>query len=449
MYKDPADRKARATRRNSVKETAVVTYKQPSVEDEEDMSLAIVDHPPHCESPLLPPQLPPGAVIPITPTAALDALAFLVDSTPNASSVHIPMTMKSGATKLFDPTRKPLSVNFDFNMAMPSVMEDDVSTVVPQFEYKTPVQGEPNKKKRKKLHSLDMSAANDGDEVMLDAPTLQSGLTGGLDRVMLNTDYPSPSDSTRADIDMMEQREREGSPMKRSRTSQQEQRGFKRAIQEVLGKIAPVATPAPKPRLAESAKKAAESRRRSEKRRSERRAEREARRSSRRITAPPERKAIEYTPSDKSRRRSDASAMRGELVKYQPSPSPSPSPPGSPRIPHPTPPQADDEKDDKVVVYSAAERSASLFLSTAHENLTNAHSCSITKVLKRVGRKQRRLGEFKSESERAEFQELVWRSLRLRRNDQGELVVFVGEQKPQKKVNDMALVRQDMEMESV
>lgn len=85
---------------------------------------------------------------------------------------------------------------------------------------------------------------------------------------------------------------------------------------------------------------------------------------------------------------------------------------------HPTSTAPKQEGQQQIVVYRTR---AELFLSFVNKGPESEHGCSINKALKRYHRErgERGLGLGKQEEEKE-----LWKSLRVRRNERGEVVIL-------------------------
>lgn len=240
------------------------------------------------------------------------------------------------------------------------------------------------KRKRGSPDALDLSSArayqNNGDVVMTDVQApLHSGLTGGLNRMLARPELPpSPPDMDGSPI----------SPIKRSRHSKdtdkksKDKKKAEKALKEKLKKA-----DTKKDKLAAKEKEKKEYtvvkdpktgqwvRRRSRK------------------------EPVQQSPEEKEQ----PAKRQMRAIEYHPTVS-------SPLLATPS---------NALVLHSAKSLSrAELFLTTAAKDSDTGKGCSINKALKRYHRERaaRKVGEEEKE---------LWKVLRLRKNDRGEIVVFI------------------------
>jgi cell growth-regulating nucleolar protein len=445
-------------------DTALVSYRQPTVEDEEyDMALAIVDAPPPCPSP----PLAPGAVLPITPAQMsaqqrFSIFDFQVDETPgqtpNASQLDIQMSMKNGAARVFDSSRdlEPIEDEdsqhrYEYTTPANKTLERRDS-----MPYSTDREGTTGKKdkKRKRVHDIDTSATrprgsvNDNDAMMLDAPTLHTGLTGGLHRMMRRgSDYPSPSYSTQAepDVDMgaASTRAERGddimSPVKRSRTVEFDETPIDGEKRRRSSRVHRSSTRHGTGSVRHSSHREhrSSSRRHSrgddvepespEEREHRRRKHRSVRRSSGNTLA------IEAPPMTIDERLEDGE-QSGNLkaIEYHPSPPTSSTPPSATfdksqaLIPHHT--HSSQDETHQLVPYNTEGTTAAFraraFCAMVQKGLESERGCSVHKILKRYHRDRCGSGRGRDVDDKVEEEKKLFSEMRLKRNDRGEVVVF-------------------------
>lgn len=301
-------------------------------------------------------------------------------------------------------------------------------------------------KKRKRVHinELDMEAVRaqaERDAVMTDAPpVLHSGLTGGLNRLLARPEFPLSPDYSGGDYG----EDSPLSPMKRSKRDAvlvaEKDRGRKQERKAGAAKKASVkVVSAPQEEsiddsgaLVTTTHKSYRVRevaprdvRREQSRREDRHRERERdvekhtnnprrrRRSRRSSSDSPERdraalatkrrtlKAIEYRrPSTHSVEATDENAL---VVVHNPPNQ------GEPPV---SPPSS-----------SSTKKRAELFLSFVNKGPESERGCSVNKALKRFHRERVHMwGDV--DGGKADEEKELWKSLRLRRNERGEVVVF-------------------------
>ncbi|KAL1957853.1 hypothetical protein VTO42DRAFT_5418 [Malbranchea cinnamomea] len=326
-------------------------------------------------------------------------------------------------------------------------------------------------KKRKRGQPEELSVTRYEDDVsMVDAPSVtttptlnHSGLTGGLSQMMRmhSPDYRSDHDN-----DDGEGRTHPVSPVKRTRRGDKEHgrgenglgiSGVGQKLMSLLGNATGVTgvngssnDPSSKALVrtrrhsssddGEKARKAARKHKHRKEDKGGKETEKEKRKhkngaalvpvngnedsddSSRRL------KAIEYQPDDRSRSPQDSKHRKKEKDK-------------------------DKDKDKQLVLYKQADsddqaaedlrrEKAALFLSLINKGPESERGCSMHKALKRFhreyssaagsedreqkhGSKERGRGRSRHRGQRDEEEQELWRMLRLKRNDRGEVVVFI------------------------
>lgn len=383
----------------TIDETSLVPRKA-YVEDAPDAdsgAIAIVDPPPPAPTP--PPAVQPGD--------GVNVFDFLVtEETPNASRVSLggskeQMKMVENARSVFDAGSQLARVDEDGDMnGYDDEYEDngysygaELVVIEPEDtrqEYVTPAprrdrdgkkakekEREPKErkstdKKRKRHHveELDLSAAracsDSRDEVMEDAPPLlHTGLTGGLTRLLSNSEFPPSPDYSGGDGFEASPL----SPLKRTRTTTAGEHKV-RHPHRTTSALVRVAR-----KISSSTRASDESQSRPRKHhRKHRHHEHDARLSS------------------------EKPARKLKALTY-----------------HAV--EADDSQQQLVVYRTRAEH----FLSFVQKGPESEHGCSVNKALKRYHRErgEQGLGLGKQDEEKE-----LWKSLRLRKNERGEIVVF-------------------------
>ncbi|KAI9772301.1 MAG: hypothetical protein M1840_001050 [Geoglossum simile] len=469
LYKENGKSKnSKAAKAQKKGNSQALVPRQPYVEDAPDPdagTIAIVDAPPHAPSP--PP--PAYAVLEHQPEQlalpAVNVFDFLVtDDTPNASRVSLPppppplpplqreqqhyeevMTMVENAPTLFAINRSsPLALNgedgamilqeyeekmyesdrqqengyqdsYRDNASIHSMQAQSQDRAQEKRErlqqrpqqqpvYLTPApkrereaskqrdgsRGREHKskdgKKRKRHHAedLDLTTAgpsHDRDLVMAEAPTLHSGLTGGMEKMFSRrsgAEYPSPSPDYPDDIPVAET---PASPLKRTRHSRTESR--------------PEPRPEPRGRdkrvrgsLLLSLVSSGTSR----------------------VSTRKSSSSTQHTTSDdrppkkhhRHRRREDSERPHQRNVKaieYHPTVEPG-------------------DSQNQLVVYRTR---AELFTSFISKGPESTLGCSMNKALKRYHRER---ADQDIGMGRAEEEKELWKSLRMKKNDRGEIVLF-------------------------
>jgi len=292
---------------------------------------------------------------------------FLIENpTPTASHVSLPTTA-SVETQLvrFDPDAE--AVNGDFEMKDDSLLTYD-GPMPPPSNFETPAP----KTARRKVKDTDKEGKKDKkrkrlhietDHAMQDAPpVLHSGLTGGLNRLMSRPSVFPPSPDYSGDNNAPP------TPIKKSKSKKPSPKNPARSTTEALssGLMAMIAGPKAKP-----AKKKAKTSSSSSP---------PKKKSVKRLDSAKEPKLLEYRPGSKE---GETTTNGNEIVVFKP------------RVDH--------------------------FLSFVNKGPESDRGCSLNKALKRYHRE--RSGSGVSLSKALEEKEL-FKSLRMKKNDRGEIVLF-------------------------
>jgi cell growth-regulating nucleolar protein len=241
-------------------------------------------------------------------------------------------------------------------------------------------------KKRKRYHTaedFDLSVVRtsynvDRDSVMTDAPVLHSGLTGGMDRMLTGrsgAEYPSPSPDYPDDVPVAQT---PASPLKRTRHSQAETRGRQKGMRG-KGLLS----------LVSSGTSTVSTRKSS---------------SSTHNTTTSDDRPPKKHHRHHHRRRDDSERSHHRKVKaieY-----------------HPTIEQQPENSQNQLIIYRSR---AELFTSFISKGPESTIGCSMNKALKRYHRDRADQGIGMG---RAEEEKELWKSLRLKRNERGEIVLF-------------------------
>lgn len=313
--------------------------------------------------------------------ANVNVFDFLVQATPNTSSLGLQQTRRLVAEPTPTHTRQLVRFESDPNEYLDAVEHVDDDHMV-QYgdgpitatQYETPApKSKKNKdsdakkdKKRKRLHIETpgpLALEGLGDEVMTDAPpVLHSGLTGGMDRMMRPSQFPPSPDYSGGDGG-------DNSPIAISHVKKSKQKSTKTHRAESHG-LKALLTGSSKTKA--STKKRKHSTERKEKKKKTRH----------------------------HRHRSDGEKAP-KLIEFRP-----PSSDGK------------DGESGQMIVYRPR---SDLFLSLCNKGPDSGRGCSMNKVLKRYYRERSQsencLGKTKEEKE-------LFRSLRMRRNERGEIVLF-------------------------
>jgi cell growth-regulating nucleolar protein len=371
---------------------AVVPHKAYVVDEEDEYkgTITIVDPPPP-EVPSPPSATPSFQNGHAEPVNVFDF--FVGSETPNQSTLNLAAMEQQ--RMLEDAPEEPQNedtamVRFQDDYLVGQNNDDDLlveygTGPVPTSEYRTPApkadrerkkkdhrdhgtsKDEKKDKKRKRLHvdtSQDLSLSRgEGDEIMTDAPpVLHSGLTGGLNRLLSRPSvFPPSPDYSGGDAGDASP----GSPLKRSKHSKHSREGGGRVDMFSNSIMALIST--------RKHKDSDHDRRRHSKRHHRRRGSESVRTSSQ--------KMIEYKP------------MNGDGAES-------------------------DARNNQMVVYQAR---AELLMSFVNKGPESERGCSMNKTLKRYHRERAAMGMGLGKSEE---EKKLWRSLRLKRNDRGEIVLF-------------------------
>lgn len=318
--------------------------------------------------------LPEAPTPPAAAEANVNVFDFLVaNPTPSASNLSLPATnpvQLSDETQLvrFDYDAHALD-HFDMDDGMIQYDSGPVpthfQTPAPKGERKKVKDGERDVKKDKKRKRLHIET----DQIMTDAPpVLHSGLTGGLNRLMSRPSvFPPSPDYSGGDV-----AETPASPLKKSKSKHHRSKGT-----EIGNTLMAMITAGSKPKPTKVKSK-------SKKRSSSSTSATTKKKSQKRLEAPKEQKLLEYRPTSKDSKEGDAPSHNGQLVVYKP----------------------------------AAEH----FLSFVNKGPESERGCSVNKALKRFHRERNdtagtTLDKLMEEKE-------LWRSLRMKKNDRGEIVLF-------------------------
>ncbi|KAK0731245.1 hypothetical protein B0H67DRAFT_476156 [Lasiosphaeris hirsuta] len=314
--------------------------------------------------------LPEAPTPPSATEQHVNVFDFLVGgATPTASHVSLPATAHvrlddENQLVRFDHEANGLVDEFDMDDAMIQYGAGPVSanfqTPAPKAERKKSREGESQVKKDKKRKRLHIET----DQIMTDAPpVLHSGLTGGLNRLMSRPSvFPPSPDYSGGDV-----AETPASPLKKSKHSKHHKSSRTETIgNSLMAMISASSKPKPVKKRKERTSTSTSTKKKHP----------------RRLEAPKEQKLLEYRPVSKDSKEGDVPS--GQMVIYKP----------------------------------AAEH----FLSFINKGPESERGCSVNKVLKRYHR-ERNAASGTSLNKLTEEKEL-WRSLRLKKNERGEIVLF-------------------------
>lgn len=352
--------------------------------DGHNSHIAIVDAPP--EAPM-PPSAAPDYQEPV------NVFDFYVGAeTPNPSTINLAAIEQRRLEDAAPPTPSPAYANGSGAVVRFSQIEDEGSEELVQYgsgpvptDVRTPAPKErkskskdkgvtsasKSDKKRKRLH-VDTSATSsvDRDLEMTDAPpVLHSGLTGGLQKMMARDGaFPPSPDYSGDNVEASP-----GSPLKRSKRTKETKKhhsegGFSNAIMQMITTTKKTSRKSSKEHKDKKERKHDEDRPRKQSRTKRRDADQ---------------KMIEYKSS------ADASQDPGQMVVFKASDGP--------------------------------EELAGMLLGFVSKGPGSERGVSMNKALKRYHRMRASSGLGAGKG--AEEKEL-WKSLRMRKNDRGEIVLF-------------------------
>ncbi|KAF2792733.1 hypothetical protein K505DRAFT_278352 [Melanomma pulvis-pyrius CBS 109.77] len=311
----------------------------------------------------------------------------------------------------------------DYNFTTPAPKPKHSRTKSRDKDYETTTQKADRKRKRNSPSELDLTEARamqQRDIIMAeDPPSLHSGLTGGLNRLLTRPEFPPSPDYSGDYVENSPL-----SPMKRAK--QGASKAFARAQKEYE-------TQKEKDRKAEI--KAQMAREKEEKKERERGRDRE--RKERKVSTA----LVKIKPKVKRRDDSALASRRqreGERRRrrqYSSSPSPEPERRTLKAIEYhrsdshsPAPEQNGNSamivrpNGDLAPMQTGVEARANLFMSFINKGPESERGMSVNKALKRYHRE--RFDRWDREIGKAEEEKELWKSLRLKRNDRGEVVVF-------------------------
>ncbi|KAI4266194.1 MAG: hypothetical protein LQ337_008868 [Flavoplaca oasis] len=422
LYKEKPPKQLKKSVKINATTTSLVprkAYVEDALDGDTENAITIVNAPPEAPTP------PPA--VSAKNTQPVNVFDFLVnEDTPNASIVsiggsHAQMEMKPHAPPLFDanpPSSSDSGTDHEYDSAYErhgyTYGTDPVpaTSTLKRIEYQTPAsksysqasasrdsniyeldgaerKSTDKKRKRTPVEELDLTAARpssrhaSADAMMVDAPTpllTHSGLTGGLNRLLSTKSVgnsklpPSPEYST---SNSQQQNPSPPSPVTR-----------KKRVVTIDGE---------KVRKTESGalvrvRKGTGSRRASDESNRPRKHHR----------------LLTENGEDRYRREGSATSSRPskrtsvKTIEYHPSSSNTANGQGS--------------HQNQMVVYRTR---AELFLSFVNKGPESETGCSVNKALKRYHRERGDHGLGKQEEEKA-----LWKSLRVRRNERGEIVIL-------------------------
>ncbi|KAI9756493.1 MAG: hypothetical protein M4579_003832 [Chaenotheca gracillima] len=402
--------KAKSAANDAKNNSSGQTPRKAYVEDAPDAdtgAVAIVEPPPPAPS-------PPRAAAPPATLQEVNVFDFLVnDETPNASTVNLAppqkvSTMAHETPAVFEASRN-LQGMMDNNASketfgesrydqtgyhygtgpVPTLRDDDhqaLMTPAPGKARESSKRDSKKEKKRKRhqVEELDLTLARppstDGDEMMVDAPpVLHSGLTGGLNRLLSRPSEfpPSPEYSTGDGADPAP-----SSPLKRSKHSRDKSTA---STSNRITALVPTRRTTSTTRHEDGTRT---------KHRHHHKSHDHHRKRRHHHSEDDDSQGSHRHASSRSRKRSKAIAYPG---------------------------YGDDQGDSQqqqLVVYRTRAEHFSSFITKGPDS---EKGCSLNKVLKRYHRERDEIGVGLG---RHEEEKALWKTLRLRKNEQGEIVLF-------------------------
>ena len=321
--------------------------------------------------------LPEAPTPPSAHDAEVNVFDFLVDPTPTASRVSLPATAPiqlSEDTQLvrFDPEAHGMVDSFEDDGALiqygAGPIPTHFETPAPKLQRRKVKDSDKDAKKDKKRKRLHIET----DHIMTDAPpVLHSGLTGGISRLMSRpTVFPPSPDYSGGDV-----AETPASPLKKTKSKHHKSSRTAEGLGNSLMAMIAASSKPSKPKSSSTKKrtktKSTSTPSKPKKKRTT---------TAKALDAPKEQKLLEYRPPSKDGKEADAAAA-GALVVFKP------------RADH--------------------------FLSFVNKGPDSERGCSVNKALKRYHRERSDSGSGKVLEEKE-----LWKSLRMRKNDRGEIVLF-------------------------
>lgn len=375
-------------------------YADYEIHDDTDDGKSTADLPP--EAPTPPPAVAEGPV---------NVFDFLVNATPNASTVNFGASGEAAGAGASGSAEETQLVRYDYEsnvyLEPTGFMADDEELVqygtgpVPSSQFRTPGARDRKKnrdgavkkeKKRKRLH-VDVPSPHPSadDMVMTDAPPAgasqsQTGLTAPLSRMGMRPLFPPSPDYSGGDGN-----DAPGSPLKKTKHRHHHHKSRADGANSITNNLMALITTGQRPKSGSTTK-----------------------------TKKSKSKSSDAAVSKtKSKSRHHQKLLEGDkpqkLLEYKPAPGAAAAPAAD---------KSASEGREKVaetsqlIVYRPR---ANLFLSYVNKGPDSAKGCSMNKVLKRYLREREEAEEglIKSVEEKE-----LWKSLRMRRNDRGEIVLF-------------------------
>jgi cell growth-regulating nucleolar protein len=362
------------------------------------------NHAPVDESRMLEDSQPPAYDEAYTP-AISDVMKFQLDDDDETFA-------QTGFTYGEEPVR-PSKERYD-SYTTPAPKPKHSRTKSRDTDVETTTKKTDRKRKRNSPSELDMSlirAQEQRDTMMVDAPAmLHSGLTGGLNRLLARPEFPpSPEDSGEYANSPL-------SPMKRAKQGNstalmRAQREWELQQQKVR-----------KADIKEQREREEKEKKAKERGRERDRKERQA--STALVKVRPKKKRDDSTKeSRRIRRRQYSSSVSPaprdrktlKAIEYHHSDSRSPSPVGNGQL-------IVRPNGDLVPAHTGTDDRADLFMSFITKGPESERGMSVNKALKRYHRE--RHDHRDREPSKAEEEKELWKNLRLKRNDRGEIVLF-------------------------
>jgi len=299
----------------------------------------------------------------------------------------------------------------DFNFTTPAPKSKHSRTK--SKDVNTTIKKEERKRKRNSPAELDLTlvrAQHQKDLIMADTPpVLHSGLTGGLNRLLARPEFPPSPDYSGEYVENSPL-----SPMKRAK--QGASKAFMRAQKDFESQQ-------DKDRKAEVKEKKERGRDRERKERKvstalvkikpkiKKRAREDSGRESQRTRDGDHRRRRQYSSSTSpTRERKNVKA-----IEYHPSKSRSPASKGDGQL-------IVRPNGDLAPVTTEVDARAELFMSFINKGPDSERGMSVNKALKRYHRE--RYDRWDREASKADEEKELWKNMRLKRNDRGEVVLF-------------------------
>jgi cell growth-regulating nucleolar protein len=363
--------------------------------------------------------LPPEAPTPPSAVAEgpVNVFDFLVNATPNASTVSFgaapseaPRARRSGSAEETQLVRYDYESNVYLDPT--GFMADDEELVqygtgpIPASQFRTPGARDRKKardgvvkkeKKRKRLHvDVPSPLTSVDDMVMTDAPPAgqnQTGLTAPISRMGMRPVFPPSPDYSGGDAN-----DPPGSPLKKTKHSRHHHKSRAEGTTSITNNLMALITTGQRPKAGAEKEKTKTKKKSKSSSTTDVSKVKSKRRHQKLLEGDKPQKLLEYKPASGA---AAATVAAGDS-------KPSDAGDGREKV----------AETSQLIVYRPR---ANLFLSYVNKGPDSSKGCSMNKVLKRYLREREEAEEGLVKS--AEEKEL-WKSLRMRRNDRGEIVLF-------------------------